>query len=200
MSARKRALLLSIATVVYNLGEGAVAMIGNQLSGSQALFGFGLDSFVESLSGAVMIWRFWAFGMQEDDESFERIERRAATCVAYSLLALAAYVGVDATKSLIQGDSPEASWIAIALAITSIIVMPFLFLAKYRLGKSIDSPSLVADSKETLACLMLSVALLVGSGAFFLWRWWWLDSVTALVISLLIVREALETLKEAKED
>ena len=69
-------------------------------------------------------------------------------------------------------EPPQISVIGIALAIASLIVMPVLFLMKYGLGKSIRSKSLVADSKETLACLFLSVALLAGSVAFCVWRLW----------------------------
>jgi len=74
-----------------------------------------------------------------------------------------------------------------------------LFLLKYRLGKSIGSQSLVADSKETLACVALSVALLVGLGAHYLWRLWWVDPAAALVIALLIFREGFETFEESEE-
>ena len=63
------------------------------------------------------------------------------------------------------------------MAIASLIVMPMLIVLKHRFGKAIGSRSLVADSKETLACLMLSVALLIGLGTFYIWRLWWIDSV-----------------------
>ena len=77
--------------------------------------------------------------------------------------------------------------------------MPVLFYLKYRLGKSIGSRSLVADSKETLACVLLSIALLAGLGAYSIWRLWWIDSVAALVIAALIFREGIETFRESKE-
>jgi len=173
-------------------------MLGASLSGSTALWGFGLDSFVESLSGAVMIWRFWKYDLAEEGDQFERVERKAARLVAVSFFVLGGYVIVDAGVSLSQHETPEASLIGIGLAIASLIVMPVLFLAKYRLGQSIGSRSLVADSKETLACVVLSVALLIGLAAYAVWHIWWLDSVTAIVIAVLIVREGFETWKEAE--
>ena len=195
-STRSKALALAFFTVAYNVVEGGVAVVGAALSGSNALLGFGLDSFVESLSGMVMVWRFWKFDLTEDGEQFEQVERRAARLVGYSFFILGGYVILDAGYALFQREAPETSLIGIGLAIASIVVMPLLFLLKYRLGKAIGSRSLVADSKETLACLMLSVALLIGLGAFYIWRLWWIDAVAALVVAVLIIREGFETLEE----
>jgi cation diffusion facilitator family transporter len=198
-STRRKALALSIFTVVYNLGEGVIAIIASTLSGSTALMGFGLDSFAESLSGLVMVWRFWKYDPEVDEDEFEKIERKASRLVAYSFFALGTYVVFDAGHALYMQESPETSIVGIALAIASLVVMPVLFLMKYRLGKSIGSQSLVADSKETLACLLLSIALLLGLGAHSIWKVWWIDSAAALVIAVLILREGYETLKESKE-
>ncbi len=198
-SPRTQALALSFFTVGYNLLEGGVAMFGASRSGSEALFGFGLDSFVESLSGTVMIWRFWSYADDPEDEAFEAIEKRAARLVAYTFFILGAYVIADAGYALFQREAPETSLIGIGLAMASLIVMPMLFWRKYKLGKAIGSPSLVADSKETLACVLLSVALLLGLGAYSLWRLWWIDSAAAIVIAVLILREGFETLEEARE-
>ena len=168
-------------------------------SGSSALLGFGLDSFVESLSGSVMIWRFWKFDPAADAEEFEAIEQKAARLVALSFFALGAYVIADAGYALYRQEAPETSLIGIGLAVASVIVMPILFLLKYRLGSRIGSQSLVADSKETLACVLLSVALLIGLGTFYIWRLSWIDPVVALVIAVLVLREGRETLQEASE-
>lgn len=195
-STKTQALALAFFTVAYNLVEGGLAMLGAAISGSNALLGFGLDSFVESLSGMVMVWRFWKYDPAADAEEFEKIERRAARLIGYSFFILGGYVILDAGYSLYRQEAPDTSLIGIGLAIASLIVMPLLFVLKYKLGKSIGSRSLVADSKETLACLLLSVALLIGLGAFYLWRLWWIDSVAALVIAGLIIREGFETLED----
>lgn len=197
-SPRTRALALSLLTVGYNLIEGGVAMAGSAQSGSHALFGFGLDSFIESLSGLVMVWRFWKFDLT-DEEHFEEVEQTAERFVGYSFFALGLYVIIDAGIALWQREVPDPSPLGIGLALASIVVMPWLYIRKNRLGQEIGSRSLVADSKETLACLVLSIALLMGLGAFYLWRIWWLDSVVAIVIAILIIREGFETLKESNK-
>jgi len=99
----------------------------------------------------------------------------------------------DASYALLRRESPETSFIGTGLGIASLVIMPILFTLKYRLGKSIGSRSLVADSKDTLACMMLSVTLLVGLIAFYFWRLRRIDAAAALVIAVLIIREGFET-------
>ena len=197
-SIKLRALALSFFTVGYNLVEGSIAMLGAVWSGSTALWGFGLDSMVESLSGLVMIWRFWNYDPGADEAAFERIEQQASRLVAWSLLFLGVYVAYESIRALVLREAPEPSWLGVGLAIASLVVMPILFWMKFRLGKSIGSPSLVADSKETLACMLLSAALLIGLVAYHIFRWWWIDSVTALVIAAMIIREGHKSLLEAR--
>lgn len=184
-------------TVAYNFLEGIISIFVGYLFGSIALVGFGADSFVESLSGGIMIWRFRAHGNLTMEEE-EKIEAKAAKLVAYSFFMLGAYILFESLKKLILREHSEPSLIGIIIAIASIIVMPILFYLKYRIGKSIGSRSLVADSKQTLACLYLSFALLIGLGLNYLFGFWWSDPVVGLVIVAFLIREGYETLKEDK--
>jgi len=193
----KRAFLLSLFTVAYNLLEGVISVIAGMLSGSIALVGFGLDSFVESLSGGIMIWRFRGLGNISPEEE-ERMEAKAAKLVAYTFFILGVYVLYESFKKLILQDMPEPSLIGIIIAVVSLVVMPVLFFMKYRIGKSIGSRSLVADSKQTLVCCYLSVALLAGLGLNYLYGLWWADPVAGLIIVVFLMREGYEILKEGK--
>jgi len=198
MSSHKKALILSFFTVGYNVLEGVVSMIAAFAAGSTALLGFGLDSFVESLSGSVMIWRFWGHGERSEDDEAE-VERKATRLVAYTFFVLGAYVTFDACKALYMQEKPESTILGLIIAVASIIVMPVLFYLKYRLGVSMGSQCLIADSKETLACVVPSVALLIGLGVHYVWQLWWVDPATALIIALLVFREGVETLKDSRE-
>lgn len=198
-SARSKALALSFFTVGYNVFEGLVAVIAATTAGSSALLGFGLDSFVESLSGTVMIWRFWKFGSDANEEDVAKAEYKATRLVGYTFLILGAYVVFASGRSLVEQEAASKTVVGLALAVLSLIVMPVLFYLKYRLGRSIKSESLVADSKETLACVLLSVALLIGLGLNYVWQIWWADSAAALVIAALIFKEGYTTLKESRE-
>lgn len=193
----KRALFLSYFTVGYNFLEGIVSIFAGFGAGSIALVGFGLDSFVESLSGGVMIWRLRKHGTVSEEEE-AKIEAKAIRFVAFAFFVLGAYVLYESSKKLYLQEIPEPSILGIIIAIVSIMVMPVLFFMKYKTGKAIGSRSLIGDSKQTLACLFLSVALLLGLGLNYLYGLWWADPVVGFIIVAFLLREGYITLKEAR--
>jgi divalent metal cation (Fe/Co/Zn/Cd) transporter len=186
---RNTALVLSYATVGYNVLEGIVSVIFAYLAGSPALLGFGIDSFVESLSGLVMVWRF-------SGADNEQRERAAVRLVGISLIVLAAYVGYEAAVSLYYSKPPERSIAGVVIAAVSLVTMPILYALKRRTAQSIASKSLATDAKQTLACIMLSVALLVGTGLHYAVGFWQADPLAALVIAAFLVREGYGAWKE----
>jgi divalent metal cation (Fe/Co/Zn/Cd) transporter len=193
----RKALRLSYFTIGYNVVECILAMVAGSLAGSIALVGFGLDSLVESLSGGVMIWRFARHeGMSAEEEV--RLERRAIRIVGYTFFVLGAYVFYESLKKLIWQEIPTPTLLGLGIAFASIIVMPVLFYLKYQTGKSLGSISLMADSKQTLACAMLSVALLIGLGLNYFFGVWQADPAIGLLIVVILAREGYHTLKEEK--
>ncbi len=194
----RKALVLSFITVGYNIIEGVVSIIAGRLAGSIALVGFGMDSFVESLSGIIMIWRFRKQGKISKEEE-ARVEKKATKLIGYTFFILALYVLYESIDKLVRQEIPEASLFGIIIAATSIIVMPILFLQKYKLGKTLASQSLIADAKETMACFFLSIALLVGLGANYLFGLWQADPIVGLIIVIFLIKEGYETLKEVGE-
>ncbi len=191
----KRALFLSYFTVGYNIVEGVISIIVGFFAGSTALVGFGSDSFIESLSGCIMIWRFQKHGKISEIEE-EQIEKRAAKSVAYTFFILGAYVFYESVKKLYFHEKPDPSFLGILIAIASIIVMPILFYMKNLTGKKIESRSLVADSKQTLACLFMSVSLLIGLGLNYQYGFWQADPIVGLLIVVFLFKEGYETLSE----
>lgn len=194
----KRAFALSVFTVAYNIVEAILSLIAAALSGSTALAGFGLDSIVESLSGSIMIWRLSQHGRVSDDAE-ERIEARAVRLIGWTFFIFAAYVIYDSGTALWFREHPEPSLFGILIAVASLIIMPVLYLYKTRTGRAMGSRSLVADAKETLACSLLSAALLAGLGLNRLFGIWWADPSAGLVIAGFLIREGFETL-EGDED
>ena len=186
---------LEYFTVGWNLIEAAVALGAGLFAGSIALIGFGIDSLIETSSGAVLLWR-----LQEGEEG-EKRERMALKLVGISLMALAVYVAIDAIKGLILKEPPEESLVGIILAAVSLIVMPLLAWAKRKVAAKLNSQALVADSHQTDICAYLSAILLVGLGVNALFGWWWADPVSALAMVPIIVKEGLEALRgEACEE
>ncbi len=193
----RKALFLSYFTVGYNFLEGLISIFAGVLAGSIALIGFGLDSFVESLSGGVMVWRLRKHGELSREEE-DKIEAKAIRLIAYTFFILGGYVLFESSKKLYFREIPDPSFLGIIIAIVSIIVMPILFYMKYRIGVIIESRSLVADSKQTLACVLLSLSLLIGLGFNYLYGVWWADPIVGLIIVIFLIGEGYRALKEQK--
>ncbi len=164
-----------------------------------ALVGFGLDSIVESLSGMILIWRLRQHGKISEEEE-ERIEKRAQKFIAMTFFILGLYILFQSVKKLIFKEIPNPSLPGIIIAAVSLIVMPILSYQKYKTGKQIQSEALIADSKETLACSFLSLALLLGLGLNYLFGFWRADAFAGIIIVLFLMREGLEIWKESKEE
>lgn len=196
-----RGLRLEYLTVGWNLVEGTIAVTAAVAAGSVALLGFGIDSFVESVSGSVLVWRLRSeTDGRHDEETIERFERRAERLVGISFFALAAYVVFDAITTLLSHERPEASPVGIALTAVSIGVMLWLARAKRHTAVELGSRALAADAEQTQACWYLSIVVLAGIGLNALFGWWWVDPMAALGVSLLLVGEGREAWSGEHDD
>lgn len=173
---------LEIFTIAWNSLEGLVSIVAGALAGSASLVGFGVDSAIESSSGAVLLWRLADHG--------EARERLAQRLVAVCFVLLAGYVVWDAGTDLWLRQPPDPSWVGIAIAALSLIVMPILARAKRRVAGGLGSSAMAADARQTDLCVYLSAILLLGLGANAILGWWWADPVAALAMVPLILFEA----------
>ncbi|MFH1574493.1 MAG: cation transporter [Acidobacteriota bacterium] len=189
----RRGLILCLLTVVWNVIEGVVAVAAGLAAESIALFGFGIDSFVETASAAVVGLRLhheWRGRSAEESEGAERLASRIAGVL---LLLLAAYILVGAGRVLLgYGTEPAPSILGIVLTAVSLLLMPLLGWAKLDTARQIQSRALRADGYESISCAWLSFAVLVGLILNAAFGWWWMDPLAALALIPLIVREGLE--------
>ena len=185
----RRGRMLEYFTLGWNLIEAVVAITAAVAAASTALWGFGLDSLIESLSGLVLLWRLG------EGEQAERREKTALRLVGACFLILACYVALDASLTLWHRDRPDASIVGIILAAVSLVVMPILARFKRQAAGHLHSGALVADSRQTDICAYLSAILLVGLGLNAAFGWWWADPVGALLMVVLIVHEGIEALR-----
>jgi cation diffusion facilitator family transporter len=189
----RRGWLLALATVAWNIVEGIVAVIAGTLSNSVALIGFGIDSFVETASAAVVGWRLGRELRGRSADSVERAERIASRVAGVLLLVLAAYILIDAGRRLLGfGAEAGESLLGIVLTAISLVLMPLLGWAKLRTARQLRSGALRADAYENIACAWLSLTTLCGLVLNALFGWWWADPLAALLLVPLIVREGLE--------
>lgn len=185
----RRSLLLTVATLAYNLIEGVVAVIAGLAAGSVSLVGFGLDSGIEVMAGVTGIWRL---GRDADPAARAHAERRALRIIGVSFLALAGWVGWEAVEALVARTEPRASPIGIVLAALSVLVMPWLARAKRAVALQLDSGAMVAEATQTQLCVYLSVILLAGLVLNATLGWWWADPIAALAMVPIIAREGVD--------
>ena len=194
----RRALRLEQVSVAWMVVEGGASIAAGLLAHSVALIGFGFDSALELISAIALYRRLGAELRAGDVEAAERAERSALRIVGVTLLLLAAYIVLDAGRTLWTRSEPARSPVGLAVAVVALAAMPLLGRAKLRVGRAIGSRALVADAKETFACAWSSGATVVGVGLHAALGWWWADPVAALVMVPLVIREGREALEEAR--
>lgn len=183
----RRAKWLSWASLGYMALEGLVAIAAGIVAGSIALIGFGIDSAIEGFASVVIVWRFTGSRTLSD-----AAEHRAQRLVAVQFFILAPYVAIEAVRALANGSRPEESLVGIALAASSVVIMPLLGRAKQRIGSQIGSSATASEGKQNLLCAYLAAALLVGLLGNALFDAWWLDPAVALFIAYVAIREGRE--------
>ncbi|MFC2078400.1 cation transporter [Candidatus Bipolaricaulota bacterium] len=190
------ALWLIIGTLCYNAIEALVALGSGSQAGSIALFGFGLDSVIETVAASVLLWRLWHGVRGASEERLAEMDRRVYRVVGATFVVLAAYIVFQSAWTLIGRLQPQESMMGMGLAIASVIVMPLVSIGKIRAARRLNSAALLAEAKETLACSYLSLTLLLGLLLNSALGWWWADPVAALLMVPWITKEGIEGLRE----
>ena len=189
----RRARVLAWFTIGWNSVEGLIGIGSGLAAGSVALVGFGVDSYVEVLSGAVVLWRLSK--ERHGSELSEAAEHRALRIIAGTFFALAVGVAAESVRKLTTGEHPSASPAGMALTVASLVVMPLLARAKRKVGRQLGSAALQADATETVLCVWLSAIVLAGLVLNAAFGWWWADPVAALGIVYVAAREGRDAWK-----
>ena len=128
----------------------AVVSIGAGIAARSALLtAFGIDSVIELVSGAMLLWRLSVEARGEDTGHIERAEQRAAWVVAVALALLCVYVLATAVYGLLTQSRPENSLVGIAISIAAFVVMPMLGITKRRIAARIGSSALRGDAASS---------------------------------------------------
>ena len=187
----RRARWLAIATIAWNVIEGIVAMAFGFQEESVALFGFGVDSWVEVGSAGVVYWKLTrAPGCGGTQKTREQ---RATRWISGLFLALASATAFGAVAQIASHGHPKSTVPSLVVSAVSLSIMFFLWRAKHATAVALDSKALAMDAACSRACIQLSAVLLAGSLVFVLApTLWWADAAAALGLALLIGREGLE--------
>jgi divalent metal cation (Fe/Co/Zn/Cd) transporter len=188
----RRGIHLNYVTIGYNTIEALVSLAAGAVAGSVALVSFGVDSTIEV--GAACAAQF-RLRVDKDIVRRETAERVTHRLIGASFLLLAAYVVLDAARSLLLQHAPDSSRVGVTLLALSVVVMPLLARAKRKVAVTLDSGALAADAAQTSLCAYLSLIALAGVGLNALLGWWWADPVAALAMVPIIVKEGVDGLR-----
>jgi divalent metal cation (Fe/Co/Zn/Cd) transporter len=188
---------LALITIFYNIVEGVVSVAFGIRDETIALFGFGLDSFVEVISG-IGIWHMISRMRINTVSTADRFEQTALKVTGTAFYILAIGLIMTAAISLFKGHRPETTFWGIMVAIISISLMWMLIHYKVKIGKQHQSQALLADADCSKACVYLSIVLLVSSVVYEITGIGGFDSVGAVGIALLSLKEGREAFDKAK--
>ena len=184
-------------TIAWMTVEALVSIGAGLAARSIALIGFGADSVIELISAGVVLWRLRLdpVGAVAPTSQGQSAERQASRVVGWSLLLLAVYVAGRSAYDLWTHAVSESSPVGIALAATTLVIMPWLVRTKRKVASAINSPALKGDAAQGVVCVYMAATLLAGLVLQSGFGWWWADPVAALGIVYFIAREGREVLK-----
>ncbi len=193
----KRAFLLAGITIFYNILEGGISIFFGMEDETLSLFGFGVDSFVEVLSG-LGIWHMLIRIRKNGNEKRDSFEKTALKITGTSFYILTAGLIISSGINIYTGHKPETTFWGIIISSVSIITMWLLIKFKLEAGRQMNSKALIADANCTKTCLYLSVILLISSTGYELLGLGLLDSLGALGIAFYSFKEGKEAFEKSK--
>jgi divalent metal cation (Fe/Co/Zn/Cd) transporter len=188
---------LAIITIGYNVIEGIVSVFFGLEDGTMSLFGFGVDSFVEVVSG-IGIWHMVRRIRNNESENPDKFEQTALKITGSGFYVLTVGLSITAAISLYHGHRPETTFWGIVVSIISIVTMWLLIHYKVKVGKQLQSEAILSDAACTRACLQLSIVLLIASAGYELTHFGGIDDIGTFVIAGLCFREGREAFEKAK--
>ena len=194
----KRAAILALITIVYNIIEGIVSIFFGLEDETIALFGFGLDSFVEVISG-IGIWHMIGrLKRNNDNASADKFERQALRITGTAFYILTIGLVGTAAINLYHGYAPETTLWGIIISTISIITMWLLIRYKVKVGNQLKSQAILADANCTKTCMYLSFVLLLSSAGYEITGIGSLDPIGAILIAGLSFKEGHESFQKAR--
>src|SRR5688500_985752 len=190
------ALWLALFTVFYNFAEGIISVFFGFSDETLTLFGFGVDSFIEVMSGIgilAMVLRI----RQHPETPRSQFERTALRVTGTSFYLLAVGLGITAVYNLFTAHKPATTVPGLIISLISIAIMWLLVLGKRKVGRTLDSSPILADANCTMVCVYMSVVLLASSLIYELTGFGFVDSIGALGLIYFSYNEGKESFEKA---
>jgi divalent metal cation (Fe/Co/Zn/Cd) transporter len=189
---------IEVLTIFWMVIEASVSISAGVLAGSVLLTAFGVDSIIELVSGAILLWRLRVEAQEKNTAQVERAEKQAAWVVGISLALLCLYVLFTALYGLLTGSKSESSPVGIAISAVAVLVMPWFAATKRQIAEQIHSGALRGDAACSLTCAYMAGTVLAGLVLNTLFHWWWAENIAALLFLYWLVQETRETLEQAR--
>lgn len=193
----KTALILGIITVGYNIIEGLVSIYFGASDDTLALFGFGMDSFVEVISGIGIVHMIIRLKYSKIN-SRDAFEKTALKISGFSFYLLTVGLITGSAYNFYYKVSPSSTTAGIIISSVSIITMWFLMNAKLKMGKSLNSEAIIADANCTRTCFYLSFILLAASVLYELFKISYFDIMGSLGIAYYAFKEGREAFEKSR--
>ncbi len=190
------AFALAIFTILYNIIEGLLSVYFGYEDESLTLFGFGVDSFIEVISGlgiATMIFR-----TQANINSRTLFEKNALRVTGFAFYMLVAGLIITSGYNLWKGHKPETTFWGIVISLISIGIMWALIYGKVKVGKQLNSEAILADAECTKVCIYMSAILLISSGVYQATKFLYIDVIGTLGLAYFSFKEGKECFEKAK--
>ncbi len=194
----RQVLFLSLFTIGYNIVEGLVSMYFGYKDETLSLFGFGIDSFIEVISGLGILQMVVRI-RKNPENSVNRSDVTALKITGWSFYGLSLGLFAGGIISVVKHHKPVTTFWGIVIAIVSIVVMFWLAISKFRVGKKMDSAPVIADANCTKVCIYMSIVLLAASLIYELTGFAYADVIGAAGLIWFSVSEGHEALEKAEE-
>lgn len=195
----KIAFYQALFLVVYNTVEGIVSSILGYKDESLTLFGFGVDSFIEVISGLGILQMITRI-QRNPDSNRGNYERTALKMTGVAFYILVAGLIITSIYNIVSGHKPEATFFGIIISCISIVVMGLFVHFQTRVGKALNSAAILADVQCTKVCIYMSIVLLIGSILYHFFSLPYVDSVGALVLAYFSYKEGRECFEKANNN
>jgi cation diffusion facilitator family transporter len=205
----RKARTVTIIGLVLNLSLAAVKIAISIIYNSLSLLADGLDSALDiatTILGFVAIQIASKPADEEHHFGHTKIENLFSLGIAMLLVASSGIIGYQAIVKLIGGQPLEREIANIIVAISSIVLKGVLVWIYNRVGKQINSPSLIANSKNFRTDILTSIVVLISVtvapiqyGPGLTKTLYWIDPVIAIGISIIIIITAIGITKESAE-
>jgi len=190
------ALALGVFTIVYNLAEGIIATTFGFDDETLALFGFGVDSFIEMISGIGIVYMVVRI-RQNPTSNRSGFERTSLQVTGVSFYLLVAALVISSAIVLYTGHKPETTFWGVIISLISIVVMLFLIYGKIKTGKLLQSDAILADANCTKVCIYMSCVLLASSAIYELTEFPYADALGTLGLAWFSYQEGKECFEKA---